>query len=292
MWGGSMTQEESHDAEEKNAAIAPIIVCLPSSPRWVKDTFRKKVIRDEQEGLLIDQQHASQMDVVNALWESYADALSEKNVTKEIEMLVLAAQSEKEQDAVRRVQVKEENFEFDFGAFSYEVQWAFEAHDKGLQEHLTCLDDESKNQVKQCLSATHLSQMYLHAENHVASWDEATQKNVQDKLCRENTCCEAKHSLATNLVLAMMKPMVDKACSPGVDEKVKKRLVNHGRQFCREKIPTLIQELRPAFEKYNNASRKSKTWCGKAQFDQAKALLKAIKAQAGPDAPPVFSKKQ
>ena len=287
-----MTGKESHDSEEESAAIAPIIVCLPCSPMWVKDIFRKKMIRDEQEGLLIDQQQASQKDVVNALWESYAVALSEKNDNKEAEMVFLAGQPKEEQDRVRVLQEKEENFEFDFGDFPPEVQEAFKAHDKGLQDIFQDkkIDDDSKNNVKQCLSATHLSQMHLHAENHVASWDEATQKNVQGQLCRDNTCCEEKHSLATNLVLAMMEPMVDKAC-PGVNEEVKKELVDHGREFCSKKIPALIEKLRPAFEDYNKETSRN-SWCGPLQFDQAKALLKAIKAQAGPKAPPVFSKKQ
>ena len=247
-----MSVEALHDAEERYAAIAPIIVCLPCSPRWVKDTFRKKMIRDEQEELLIDQQQTSQLEAVNTLWDRYADALREKKDAKEIEMIAftnLIGQKKVEKSQVQTY------LKSDLPAFSEKVQQAFNAHEKGLQSILegVAIDDDSKNNVKQCLSGLHLSQMYLHAGNQVENWGDSEQETVKKDLCDNHVHCNESYTLATNLVLAKIGIMVDEACSQQVENTIKEELVEFGCDFCINKMPALSDDLRAGFAEYNKA---------------------------------------
>ena len=269
-----------HDYHEQAWGYVP--VCLPSSPTWVRRTFLTKMDIETWYENEFFQKEKAKADVIETLWARYADCLEAKNKRKEIDMLVLAGQTEELRKEERAYQEKEENFEFDLRAFSSEVQQAFRAHDEGLQEILQHIeiDKDSKENVKQCLSSMHLAQLHDFTDNHTQSWDEVHKKSIKKDLCDRHDHCDNDFSLAVNLVLAMMKPMVDNACSPEVDKGVKEKLVNHGCHFCKKKIPKLSNEIRAGFAEYNKAAEKRRNqWCGQDAFNDAKKLLAAIKKQ-------------
>jgi len=219
------------------------------------------MIRDEQEELLIGQQQTSQLEAVNTLWDRYADALREKKDAKEIEMIAftnLIGQKKVEKSQVQTY------LKSDLPAFSEKVQQAFKAHEKGLQSILqdSGIGDAAKNNVTQCLSGLHLSQMYLHAGNQVENWGDSEQEAVKKDLCDNHVHCKKSYTLATNLVLAKIGTMVEEACSQQVGEEacsqqvgneIKKKLVKHGCDFCINKMPALSDDLKAGFAEYNKA---------------------------------------